>query len=287
MRLECVPDDRSGAGKLNPIIRIKDYLASPEDLPRFTPVYDVASRLLGCTWADANRVAMCDTVGCNLNCWYCYQKGRSPKEVACSVDEVVDAFVSHAADFPIWRISGGEPLLQPAGARLVNKLTKKAARSQHLVLLTTNGLIHGHLTPSPNLLIEISLKGLSDDFAAYVTGRRNLLAAQLPQVARYVDEGFLVMLNLVCLAPPDTAPADARAAASRLCKRLRNIDATLPLQTTPVVAKQYPWCPRWPDAIDFAEEWRRELVQCYGWLNAMSPAASFLRRPTRPANRYA
>lgn len=276
MRLECVPTERAGAGKLDGLIRLKDYIGKPEVLGHFTPVYDVASRCLGCTWGEANKVAMVDTVGCNLDCFYCYQKGRSTDSAELAVPDLVNLFVEDGIDSPVWRVSGGEPLLQEDTPRLLAELTETAESTGHLVMLNTNGTRHFDLPISSHLLVEVSVKGLCPEWADWVASHGGLLQRQLDTVCDYVEDGHMVMLNLVCLAPAGTDADDALRVARRLRDDLADIDETLPLRVTPVVAKRYDWCPEWPGYVDYAAAWREAVAQRYGWIDCATPAAAFL-----------
>lgn len=276
MRLECVPTERAGAGKLDGVIRVKDYLSDAARIGQYTPVYDVASRLLGCTWAEANRVAVCDTVGCSLNCWYCYQRGRSTQEISLAVPDIVNLFIEDAIDSPVWRVSGGEPLLQPDCVDLLAQLVEQAEATGHLVLLNTNGMVYREIEPRPNLLIEVSLKGLCAEWADWVTGHSGVWERQLGTACGYAQDEHMVMLNLVCLAPEGSEFEEGLRAAIRLRDELADIDRTLPLRVTPVLAKHYEWCPEWPKHIDLSNAWREAVAQTYGWLDCITPAAAFL-----------
>lgn len=273
MRLECVPTERAGAGKKAQFIRVKDYIAKPEVVDHFTPVYDVASRITGCTWAQANKVALCDTVGCNLDCFYCYQQGRSTESEEVSVDDIENAFRETAMDSPVWRVSGGEPLLQRDCEELLYNLTSD---TNHLVMLNTNGVEAVEFAADPRLLVEVSIKGLCDEWASWVTKHGGLLEKQFDTIEQYEDDGHMLMFNVVCLAPEGTHYEEALLAARDLRDRLASIDETFPLRATPVVAKRYDWCPEWPAFTDHKAAWEEAIVERYGWLNALSPKASFL-----------
>jgi len=288
MLCEVISGERSGAGKLVGVIRAKEYLKPGYPLDAYTPIPDVASRCLGCTWDQANKVAMVDTVGCNMDCVGCYQSGRSKESVEVSAGDIAALFSEDAADFPVWRISGGEPTMQDDFPQVVWEVSEAAGR-EHIVWVNTNALRGfawlADVAVLPNVFIEVSLKGFTDDMARANTRipEDRILGRQLDTVHQLVTEGANLLLNVYTAAPEGWAttfePQDIASDAMELMEKLGDIDPTLPFRVTPVHVMGYNWWPE-PDVewVTLVDTWNEAKAALYEewFVDLNTPPSAFL-----------
>ena len=276
MRLEVVRSDRAGADKRGSVVRVKDYLNTIGDLDAYTPVYDVANCMFGWSYKQASRVAMIDTVGCNVECWFCYQSGRSVDSVDMSPEEIAREFQHHGDNNPVWRVSGGEPTRQHDLPELLQEL-HRVGGARRLLHLNTNGYDVYSVPQLPNLLVELSIKGVTEDAVAYNAGLPLSLDAQLDAVERLCADGHNVMLNLVTAIPLTVPYESAVAGIEAIGIRLRRIEWSLPLRVTPVVLKHYGWCQDWPVTDDLSDEWFAWVRREYDWIDVVQPKGTWVQ----------
>ena len=112
-------DAHEQAQVLGTFVRTKTYIKEPARLlqkhPRLWPFQGQpvlwASERLQAPLNAVNEVAMICTAGCNLDCWFCFAGGVSPHTSRrVPFDEVYDELA--ATGKRVWRVSGGEPMLQ-------------------------------------------------------------------------------------------------------------------------------------------------------------------------------
>lgn len=259
MRLEVVPEERSGEGKRSSIVRLKRYYDEPEDMEVYAPVPEVACAWLSgaLTLEDANDVAICESVVCQLKCHFCYWRGRSPQSEDWTPKDVAAEFREVAADRPVWRVSGGEPTLEPLLPGLIGELLA-AAQGQHVIWVTTNGYDVGRIPSSwGRVFVEISVKGLTDELYRWnspgvepVDWKAAIRAALALK--------HQVFPNVCSLVPPTWGYQQQSAAMASFCDALREIHRGLPLALTIIKPKHYEWIEGWQDgtdARDYFELW--------------------------------
>lgn len=92
----------------------------------FPQPFQVAAARLGCSWRYTNPVAVVQLAGCNLDCPYCYigdydsveVVGKTPQDVDDAYTEYLSACVRAGVPHSrVFRISGGEPMLQQEAVR--------------------------------------------------------------------------------------------------------------------------------------------------------------------------
>ena len=131
---------------------------------------------------------------CNLRCRGC-GKIAQPREILdkhLSVDECLSAADECGA--PVVTIAGGEPLLHPDIATIVNKLIQR----RHFIYLCTNGLLIDKkidlFKPSPYLTFNIHIDGLAQRHDAAVCHEGAFVKATAA-IKKLVSAGFRVTTN--------------------------------------------------------------------------------------------
>lgn len=283
IRVELVPGHRSGAGKLSRVVRLKDYYKRPEDREVYVPVPEVACHETECTLREAAKVAMVDTVGCPLNCWWCYQRGRSVETADLLCDDIAHEFGDFAHDVPAWRITGGEPTLHDALPELIELMADKAEWN-HILWLNTNGhdpsLIPDFgalISLDVKLFVELSIKGFTPELAVWNA------QAEPPPYEETISElyalGHDVFLNVCPLAPDSIDIGEKYDMTARFGKSLQAIHPALPLVVTVIRPKHYGWIPTWrDDYVSLRDQWELWLTEEYHWLDLMTPQHLWARQ---------
>jgi pyruvate-formate lyase-activating enzyme len=273
MILEVVPEQRSGNGKRSDIVRVKTYYKEPEDVEAFAPWPEVACAWLprAYTIAEANDVAMIDTATCQMRCHGCYWRGRSTETVLRTPREIVDDFVQTAGDCPVWRVSGGEPTLEPELPELITAL-QHAAGDNHIVVVNTNGAHPERIPVYPRRVFpELSIKGLTPELRRWNSGVEEQ-PDPLDTLRALLTAGHQTLVNCWTVVPGAWTSPQARAAMHDFCDTLKQLHRGLPLIVTWVHPAPYEW------ATDIPPHWDAQWMFDY-WLTEQDYSVGELLTP--------
>jgi pyruvate-formate lyase-activating enzyme len=193
-------DIRSGKAPsdiFSDILRVKTY-NKLEDISFGDAVHDMefpqpfqaAAHQLGCSWAQTNPVAVIQLAGCNLDCHYCFIGDANSMEVVDkTIEEICEAYndyctVCHECGVPfsrVFRISGGEPLLQQR--EVAHLLTHR-----HNLFCDPYIWLDTNLTIAPEdiLLSQLSQVGVCGCFKSHLGAD---VKKQMDIAYEYVDAG--------------------------------------------------------------------------------------------------
>ncbi len=141
---------------------------------------------------------------CNLQCAGCgrIREYRDILDRTLSVEECLAA--AREAGAPVVSLTGGEPLLVPAIAKIVAGIIAQ----KRFVNLFTNGLLLedslGRFRPDPRLFFVVHLDGLAASHDA-LAGRPGVFAAAFQAVRAARRAGFQVLINTTVYKQTDIA----------------------------------------------------------------------------------
>jgi len=132
------------------------------------------------------------TLRCNLNCVGCARNKESEKDRMLTEGECLEAVEKTRA--PVICVSGGEPLLHPEIASIVNRIVRK----RRFLYLPTNGLLLesflNKVKPSPYLNFIVHFDGL-DEIHDRMVGRDGTFNSAVEAVRAAKKAGFQVYTN--------------------------------------------------------------------------------------------
>jgi hopanoid biosynthesis associated radical SAM protein HpnH len=157
------------------------------------------------------------TLRCNLNCVGCARNKESEKDRMLTEGECIEAVEKTRA--PVICVSGGEPLLHPEIASIVNQIVRK----RRFLYLPTNGLLLesflNKVKPSPYLNFIVHFDGLNENHDKMV-GRDGTFAIAVEAVRAAKRAGFQVYTNTTIYRDTDLGEVE------RLFTFLTELDVT-------------------------------------------------------------